>query len=104
MKNFDEYVHFVIGAKIARQEIERIWDGVWYIKKYPKWNWVGNTYRIKLPKGWEYVIEDGEIVFREPRGGEWYLQDNVYEPASISDVYFFKKGIKRPIIKKVEEL
>ena len=79
MINFDEYVHFVTGAKIAGQRIEyKIRDGRHICYFIPcildiDWNWYIYFYRIKLPKGYEYVIENGEIAFREPKKGEGYL-------------------------------
>ena len=96
MKNFDEYVHFVVGAKISGCEVEHM-DGS-LIKK-PAWCWNGAcAYRIKLPEGWEYVIEDGEIAFREAFKGEWILKQDYTVGQAFNDLV-----IKRPIIKKIEE-
>jgi len=107
MKNFDEYVHFVVGAKIAGCEIEmkyKVPNQCCFFKDYTLlWNWLELIYRIKLPDGWEYVIEDGEIAFREPKEGEWYYEDD----ASTVSCYSAWKAIgrttgKAPIIKRKE--
>ena len=102
--HFDEYVHFVVGAKIAGQEIEcrcLIIDSIgWDLCNKIFWNWELLLYRIKLPKGWEYVIEDGEIAFREPKEGEWFITAKHYKRLMVTDKTFIEKGFKRPIIKK----
>ena len=104
MKNFDEYIHFVVGAKIAGCEIE--WDelvdgefdNLWTYSYKPVWNWAKHRYRIKLPEGWEYVIENGEIAFREPKEGEWFLTSD-YRPLQRLSLL----GEKRPIIKRTNQ-
>jgi hypothetical protein len=101
MKNFNEYVHFVVGAKIAGCEIEEFYKGgevktKWFLTKYPKWNWWHYIYRIKLPEGWEYVIEDGDIAFREVKDHEYYC-DSGGHPRSKKSYWTSKKY---PIIKR----
>ena len=62
--------------------------------------------RIKLPEGWEYVIEDGEIAFREPKEREFYLTNNYCgNQSKFIPMYQGHNfdGRKYPIIKKVEE-
>ena len=61
------------------------------------WNWEEFYYRIKLPAGYEYVIEYEEIAFRKPKKGESFLFEGLYivfknAPSGMSN--------KRPIIKK----
>jgi len=103
MKNVDEYILYVVGAKIAGCEIEEFYKGgevktKWFLTKYPKWNWWHYIYRIKLPEGWEYVIEDGDIAFREPKMNESFLASGYYKPSSvIADIEYNEK---RPIIKR----
>ena len=104
MKNFDEYVHFVVGAKIAGQVIEcgdsnnktlsySVLDSETSI-----WNWMFFFYRIKLPKGWDYVIKDGDIAFREPEVGEW-----IFGAGYIPREYVIAYGCaKKPIIKRIK--
>jgi hypothetical protein len=104
----DEYKIFVMQASIAGREIEtnnKENTLGWYFNETPKWNWVIFDYRIKLPEGWEYVIEDGEIAFREPNQvgddkyrSETYL-DKEYEPCDEKLV----KGCMRSIIKRTNK-
>ena len=100
MKNFDEYVHFVVGAKIAGQEIERTSVDKWVVIPEPTWNWRDYSFRIKLPKGWEYVIENGDIAFREPKK-EYFL--DISSEKLYCDFAGDALTIKRPIIKYVKE-
>ncbi len=107
MKNFTEYAIFVMQAYLAGCQIETAWYShaenkwvdVWEICIDDiKWNWENVKYRIKLPEGWEYLIEDGDIAFRYPENNEWCL-DNNYVP------YQTKTGttcINQPIIKRKE--
>lgn len=102
MKHLTEYAIFVMQAHLAGQEIETVILKEWYIvdKLYGGWNWHDYVYRIKLPEGWEYVIEDGEIAFREVKRGEYFLT-NKYELCQyMTDV---KCDYKRPVIKRVQE-
>jgi len=107
MKSFTEYAIFVMQAHLAGREI-------WFTyKKYepsycykPTWNWEDCFYYIKLPEGWEYVIEDGEIAFREPKQGEYYMMND----CSIKKAYVNCLGYLyvshmgfRPIIKRKGE-
>ena len=97
MKNLTAYAIFVMQAYLAGCKI-------WFTyKKYkpsycdkPTWNWEDCFYYIKLPEGWEYVIEDGEIAFREPKKGECYLDGINYKPRMSG----FMMNAKRPIIKR----
>jgi hypothetical protein len=90
MKNLTAYAIFVMQASEAGQEIEFNDNGfVWEICE-PEWHWGEWEYRIKLPKGWEYVIEDGDIAFRSTKKGEWYLcrnngVQNSYSPRQSSE-------------------
>ena len=100
MKNFNEYVHFVVGAKIAGCEIETLtlngsrWD---LLSLPPAWQWDNfPRYRIQLPEGWEYVIEDGDIAFREVKDHEYYC-DSGGHPRSKKSYWTSKKY---PIIKR----
>jgi hypothetical protein len=101
--NFDEYVYFVVGAKIAGQEIDQLWkDNLNCTANYKKqlWNWELYCYCIKLPEGWEYVTEDGDIAFREVDVIEDFLgcSASSYKPTR----YHFSMGkILRPIIRKI---
>lgn len=103
MKNFDEYVHFVVGAKIAGQDIECFNKAYpvddWFINDSPEWDWFINNFRIKLPDGWEYVIEDGEIAFREPKDNECIVTS---EYSILEDICTGCLFGKRPIIKRKE--
>jgi hypothetical protein len=102
MKYFDKYVLFVVGAKIAGYEIEFFNPilGEWVVMPNPKWNWMNCEYRIKLPSDWEYVIEDGEIAFREPRKGEYYLIGDI--SSAYIPMYQGSHSLERkfPIIKR----
>ena len=107
MKYFNEYVHFVVGAKIAGCDIETeggLPNNDFVITDTPLWNWADCSYRIKLPKGWEYVIEDGEIAFREPNEGEWCLTNDYVKALAIvngNSLFNYCKD-KRPIIRKIK--
>jgi len=109
MKHFDEYVHFVVGAKIAGCEIEcqdfaYASRKEWFTCKEIFWNWEKWIYRIKLPEGWEYVIEDGEIAFREPREGEGMLMmvsNGCIPKIRTSNPKFVP--MKYPIIKRIKK-
>jgi hypothetical protein len=107
MKYFDEYVRFVVDAKIVGCEIENKCKfesySHWSVCDILSWNWSFDNYRIKLPDGWEYVMEDGEIAFREPKKGERYLI-----PIAIAYVVQLCKGTfkheeKFPIVKRSEK-
>ena len=98
MKNFDEYIYFVVGAKIAGCKIQAFVDSKWFNVSRIEWNWDDFNYRIKLPKGYEYVIEDGEIAFREPKEGENYLSKRYNCKVAIYDW----TNDKRPIIRKTK--
>jgi hypothetical protein len=102
MKSFDEYVHFVLGAKIAGCEIEfaDARCSNWQKTTSTHWNLEQYDYRIKLPAGYEYVIEDGDIAFREPKFNEWYLNNGCYTPFQCELRDLKGKKYKRPIIKR----
>jgi hypothetical protein len=99
------YKIFVMQASEARQKIEYHVFGqsnnLWYNVHYTDdWMWGKYNYRIKLPEGWEYVIENNEIAFRKLRDYDYYLnkqykirQYNFGSP---------KLTCKVPIIKKIE--
>ena len=90
MKNFEEYILFVIWAKLNGQEIGWLnhlsMSDVASGKKpmsyaYNKctvfhWDWRLFVYVIKLPKGYEYIIENGEIALRMPKFEETYFTKN----------------------------
>ena len=98
MKNLTAYAVFVMQAYLAGCEIELNvkYSFTWQDVKDPLWSWTTVNYRIKLPDGWEYVIEDGEIAFREPKKGECYLDGINYKPRMSG----FMMNAKRPIIKR----
>ena len=98
--NSTEYKVFVMQAEIAGQEIEeksKKLQELGYHKCLPMWDWLHKVYRIKLPAGYEYVIEDGEIAFRGQRAGEINLGWNGKIETNI-----INSANKRPIIRKVE--
>jgi hypothetical protein len=100
------YKIFVMQASEAGQEIEfqgkELDFGVkrenlqWFLMTVQAWDFVHFIYRIKLPEGWEYIIEDGEIAFRVPNE-EHFLDKDGSVQYSVEKYYF-----KRPIIKRVK--
>jgi hypothetical protein len=104
MKNLTEYAIFVMEGYLKGCKIE--WKGLppyetgWnHIPYLIEWNWQHKRYRIKLPEGWEYVIEDEDIAIREPKRDEIFLSED-YQPMNC--VYSVPEN-KRPIIKRVEK-
>jgi len=99
MKNLTAYAIFVMQAYLAGCKI-------WFTyKKYkpsycdkPTWNWKDCFYYIKLPESWEYVIEDGEIAFREPMLGQFFLSEDF--KSIVQNVSGDCTIGKRPIIKR----
>jgi len=102
MENLTEYAIFVMNAYLNNCEIEkkhRYYNiDKWKSGRKIQWDWLGFIYRIKLPEGWEYVYEDGEIAFRKPREGEDYLS-KIGKPNCAK----WNKDVKRPIIKRKGE-
>ena len=102
--NTTAYKIFVMQASEAGQEIEIEYPtGRWTVCTTPKWSWDDDIYRIKLPSGWEYVIEDNNIDFREPIECEYIycrFHGNKYEVMFVpkENKYFGKF----PIIKKID--
>jgi len=96
------YKIFVMQASELGQDIEKFdSDSVWRKAFSLNWDWLNYNYRIKLSKGWEYVIEDGEIAFRKPKYKEWYFDfhnDVGYLPKQWT---FIKEFQLRPIIKRI---
>jgi len=104
MKHFTAYAVFVMQAYLAGCEIELLCDDTdrkyWSLCEEPNWTWFNTPgYRIKLPEGWEYVIDDGEIAFREPKKGENFVcADGVVSSCEIANI-----KVKVPIIKRKEQ-
>jgi len=96
------YKIFVMQASESGCEIEckyKVPNQCCYFKDNSLlWNWLELDYRIKLPERFEYLIEDGELVFREPKKGEWFLNRHYYEPRHNFNGFGFGK---LPIIKRI---
>jgi hypothetical protein len=91
------YKIFVMQASEAGQVIQTELNNAGFFEDCakPRWNW-SFYYRIKLPEGWEYVIENGEIAFREPKKGENYLTKDYFTMiCCVSKTEFINPIIKR---------